>query len=94
MISILTRLSKQVSTLLAITFGESLHKEYPIRKARESVDFAIAVRKIHRWWQFTHYSGCQPDCQSKAVEEHVDTIGKQTERPREKSIEKLNEHES
>ena len=69
-------------------------KEYAVCKPRQRVHLAITIGKCERGRPLAH-DGCgEPDCQAKAVEQHVYAIREEAERACYKAIEELHKHEA
>lgn len=71
---------------------QDLHEEDAVGKPRQRVDFAIAIGEPGARGPFTHDSSTKANHERQAVEKHMNTVTKKTQRPCHKSIGQLNKH--
>lgn len=69
-------------------------QENAICKAGQGVDLAVTIRKVCRRRPFAHDSCSKTHGKTQAIEEHMDTVSKQTERSSRKAVEKLDHHKA
>lgn len=62
------------------------HEEDTIGKPRQGVNLAIAIWKPRIGGPFAHHGSAKSNNESKAIEEHVNTITEQTERARDEAV--------
>ncbi len=70
-----------------------LHQEYPIREASKSVYLAVAIGKARTGGPLAHHCCAKANNQRQAIEEHMNTVAKQSERACRNAIEQLYKHE-
>lgn len=69
-------------------------KEDAIGETRQGVDLAIPIWKAGVGAPLAHNCCCQTHSKTSAIEKHVNTVGKQTQRATDEAVEELNYHKA
>lgn len=69
-------------------------KKDTVGETRQGVDLAVTVREACVGTPFAHDGCCKTNSKTSTVEQHMDAVGKQTQRATDEAIEELYNHEA